>query len=328
MKLDQAKSLFVHVDGEFTYAYTDRQAHRCTPDLVVLESKPTSVSVQNEFAHRYPAFKQGNAFYATYRGNNKIFKLDKFIIKEFAGLSNLYPYCICSFGDQLLVTDDKGKLFYLLANEKLTRCQLKFDRVLSDIFLHSFDNITYLINREQCAVYQLNKDLNVFPIIQSQESNLNQISFCLNKFVLIGKTKVQHFLIDLQNKKVWKTKNWFDSLEGDKVTKYFKVDQITPELFEFFGPDCVLYYKQEAEYEKIINAVSRNVNEQMVVETNEETKEETNVEVEEDNEGEGKYVQTEMDLIAFLEMKFQLMQTAFEKKFDEQRAMIEKLQNK
>ena len=80
----------------------------------IVESSRTSVSLVNDFGHRYPAYPHGDSWYAGYRSNNRVYKLKGLQIVEYCQLQNLFPYCLAPLNDDLLITDMRGREYYLI----------------------------------------------------------------------------------------------------------------------------------------------------------------------------------------------------------------------
>lgn len=68
--------LFIHREDNYIYGYGDRVSFKCDLNRNIVESARTSVSLVNDFGHRYPAYPHGDSWYAGYRSNNRVYKLN------------------------------------------------------------------------------------------------------------------------------------------------------------------------------------------------------------------------------------------------------------
>jgi len=92
---------------------------------------------------------------------------------------------------------------------------------LDDVFLHYYNGKTFLLNREKCHLYRIDEKFVLTPVCIRDERGFNQISFALDRFILIGKQNKMHSLIDVENLKWWDLYEWNQELEGNRVHKFF-----------------------------------------------------------------------------------------------------------
>ena len=91
----------------------------------------------------------------------------------------------------------RGREYYLIRQGKMFQVKLPAEYALQDVMLHWCKGTTYLLNREKCHLYIVTADLKLKPILIREDKGFNQISFALDRFILIGKQNKQHMLIDV-----------------------------------------------------------------------------------------------------------------------------------